>query len=34
METRSNHLLVGGIVLALIGALLSFTVLLSSNAGG
>ena len=34
METRSNHVLVGGIVLALIAALLAFTVWLSSNAGG
>lgn len=30
METRSNHVLVGGIVLALVAALLAFTVWLSS----
>ena len=33
METRSNHVLVGGIVLALIAAVLGFTVWLSSISG-
>jgi len=33
METRSNHVLVGGIVLALLAALLLFTVWLSSLSG-
>jgi phospholipid/cholesterol/gamma-HCH transport system substrate-binding protein len=33
METRSNHVLVGGIVLALIAAVLGFTVWLSSLSG-
>ena len=33
METRSNHVLVGGIVLALIAAMLGFTVWLSSLSG-
>lgn len=33
METRSNHVLVGGIVLALLAALLGFTVWLSSISG-
>jgi phospholipid/cholesterol/gamma-HCH transport system substrate-binding protein len=34
METRSNHILVGGVVLALLAALLAFTVWLASRGGG
>ncbi len=34
METRSNHVLVGGVVLAMIAAVLLFTVWLSSISGG
>lgn len=33
METRSNHVLVGGVVLLLVGALLGFTIWLSSLSG-
>ncbi len=34
METRSNHVLVGGVVLAMVAAVLLFTVWLSSISGG
>jgi phospholipid/cholesterol/gamma-HCH transport system substrate-binding protein len=33
METRSNHILVGGVVLAMIAALLAFIIWLSQVSG-
>ena len=34
METRSNHILVGGVVLALLAVLAAFTVWLAGLSGG